>query len=531
MFSLPRQRDKVKNPPEMSRFFKLSKGIHKYIGLALILFLMWMSVSGILLNHPELIADISVPHWLVPSQYKVENWNRSSLIQLFYSKGNPDIAYAGGKQGVWKTADSGKTFQPLTKGFPTSHYYRKTNSVFLWEQEQSLLLAGTNGGLYACNPETEKWRKIPLQERIEPVKKIIRIKNSLVVFSDSRAYASPLPPHEIHFHLLPLTRAENVQQVTLVRLFFDLHDGSVWGLGGRLLFDIAGIILFFLSISAFYSWYYPRKRGREKAQNRPARSKRIRRLFKWFFKYHLKLGIWFAAILLIIGGTGMFMRPPLLAVLADKNVPRIFYPGPLPDNPWDKKIHNALYDAVKNRIIIQATDGLWAGPADFSRPFENADLQIPIFVMGATVFEPYGSGGYLIGSFNGIFHWERATGNSVDILTGQIAKNISSVRPAEKMITGYFKTPAGEEFITAHEQGLLPVGNAEMERRFSMPPEMATYSEPPLWNYLFEIHNGRFFKDLIGSWYILVVPIGSMLFVLITLSGIYDWFYLKVLRK
>ena len=50
----------------------------------------------------------------------------------------------------------------------------------------------------------------------------------------------------------------------------------------------------------------------------------------------------------------------------------------------------------------------------------------------------------------------------------------------------------------------------------------------PLWNYVFEIHNGRFFKDAIGGLYILIIPLGSALLVLITLSGIYDWVYLKV---
>jgi hypothetical protein len=49
--------------------FKISKWLHKYIGLALILFLMWMSLSGVLMNHPDLIAGIYVPRLLVPLQY------------------------------------------------------------------------------------------------------------------------------------------------------------------------------------------------------------------------------------------------------------------------------------------------------------------------------------------------------------------------------------------------------------------------------------------------------------------------------
>ena len=151
--------------------------------------------------------------------------------------------------------------------------------------------------------------------------------------------------------------------------------------------------------------------------------------------------------------------------------------------------------------------------------------------MGATVFEPHGEGGYRVGSFNGIYHWQRANGQSIDLLTGRTAENVSAVRPGDVMVTGYFETPEGEAFINTHEQGILPVGTGERAGRFAMPEEAVTGYRMPLWNWLFEIHNGRFFKGLIGSFYILVVPLGSLLFLLITLSGVYDWVYLNVLRK
>ncbi len=514
----------------MKWLFKKSKWIHKYLGLLLILFLMWMSISGILLNHPELVAHISVPKWLVPPQYPIENWDRSALTQLIYSEHQPDIAYAAGKQGVWKTTDGGKNFQPFMQGFPPSRFYRKTHNLLLLE-DVALLFAGNNQGLFVCNLEKEIWREIPLSDKQESVLRIFKTEASLVVFSNSHAYVSPMPPHPLDFEQVNWSRAGSEPRLSLVRLFFDLHDGKAWGLGGKLLFDAAGLILFFLSISAFYSWYYPWKRRRERQANRRSRPKLMRRMFKWFLKYHLKLGIWAAIILLVIGATGFFMRPPLLAVLTSGSIPAQYYPGFLPDNPWDQKIHNALYDAVEDRIIIEATDGLWSGPSDFSQSFRKIESEVPIFVMGATVFEPYGRGGFLVGSFNGIFHWERATGKSINILTNKEANNISSVKPANKMVTGYFKTPQGEEFITTHEQGLLPVGDATLNNRFQMPRQMHSGYRMPLWNYLFEIHNGRFFKDLIGKWYILIAPLGSLIFVLITLSGIFDWLYLKILRR
>jgi hypothetical protein len=516
----------------MLRFlFKISKWLHKYIGLLLILFLIWMSLSGVLMNHPDLISGISVPGWLVPGQYHIRNWNRSALVDMAFSTKNPDFAYAAGRQGVWKTSDGGRTFTAMQSGLPSSRYYCKTRNLFLWEDQQELLFAGTDGGLFMCNLQDEKWQPVKLGAESEPVRSIFRVKDQLMAVTASNAYASPAPPAAISFEKLPLSRAEQEQSVSLVKLFFDVHYGKAWGLPGLLLFDATGLILFFLSISAFYTWYFPWKRKRLRKQSRLLTNRRSRQLFKTMFKYQLKLGIWISAILLVIGGTGLFMRPPLLAALANGEIPARYYPGFLPENPWYEKIQSALYDDVEDKVIIRAADGFWVGPADFSQPFHQQDLDVPVFVMGTTVFEPYGQGGYLVGSFGGIFHLERASGNSVNLLTNKIEPPVSSFRPAQQMVTGYFKTPQNEEFITAHAQGLLPVADAGLDGRFSMPHELTSDYRMPLWNYLFEIHNGRFFRNWIGNWYILIIPLGSLLFLVITITGIYDWLHLKLIQK
>jgi len=331
------------------------------------------------------------------------------------------------------------------------------------------LLAGTKAGLYDFDFSEQRWRAISLGPEPEPVQKIPRVKDSLLVFTASNAYVAT---QGLEFQPLPLMQLPESRRVSLIKLFFNLHDGRIWGLAGKLLFDAAGLILFFLSLSAFYSWYYPWKRRREKTKRVVKRSRPLRRLFKWFLKYHLKLGIWTAVILLIIGGTGMFMRPPLLVALANGSIPAGWYPGPLPDNPWDEKIQNALYDSVANRVLIATSDGLWAGASDFQQAFERSQLDVPIFVMGATVFEPQGLGGYLVGSFNGLYHWQRSGGRSIDLLTGSVAGEVSSTRPGDKMITGYFTTPDGESYINTHQQGIIRLKTGSGGRTFGMPSEL-----------------------------------------------------------
>ncbi len=510
---------------KLKKIFKLSKWIHKYFGLFLFLFLMWMAITGIFLNHPALIAEFSVPGWCVPSSYHIKNWNRGAFINFVFSEKNPLLGYAGGKKGVWKTTDGGKTFVSLNKGLPSSALYRKTNHLFYEESPYSMLLAGTTGGLYRFDFSKNKWKHVPLGESRDPVRKILRINDDFLVFTESDIFMSKGPPGNLHFKLITPGRIEKKITVSLVRIFFDLHDGKAWGIYGKLMFDTAGLILFFLALSGFYIWYFPKSLKRKKAPKR-----KNKKIFKFFFKYHLKSGIWAALTLLIMAGTGLFMRPPFIAAITGKYLPGIWYPGPTPKNPWDGKIKNALYDHIEKKVIIQTDDGFWAGPADLKKPFAKYNLNVPVFVMGARVFDAYGDKGYLVGSFSGLFLWQRKTGMAVDMMAGKTVTNLSTTRPGRIMVTGYFKTPDGKEFISDYKMGIIPIRQEKYNLTFSMPDDLLKNFDMPLWNYFFEIHNGRIFRDFAGSWYILIIPFGSMLFLAILISGIYDWIYIKILR-
>ena len=331
----------------MQRIFKISKWLHKYIGLVLLLFMIWMGLSGILMNHPDLISSISVPAWLLPPQYTIQNWNRSALIDLVFPNDNPNTAYLAGKQGIWKTVDAGQTFTPFTTGLPNSDYYNKTKDL-LFLEESNQLLAGTDGGLYFCDLNDGIWQEIKIAKEKEKVVKILKIGNQLVAVTPSRIFLSSIENKNFTFQEAHLIRQESEERISLVKLFFDLHDGKIWGLPGKLIFDATGLIIIFLSISAFYTWYFPWQRRRNKDSVLLA-NPQSRKLFKFMFKYHLKIGIWIFVILLIIGGTGFFLRPPLLVALVGSSIPASLYPGFREHNPWEEKIQNALYNTFAKK--------------------------------------------------------------------------------------------------------------------------------------------------------------------------------------
>ncbi len=507
--------------------YRKSRWLHKILGLFLVLFFMWMSVSGIVLNHPEVVANLSVPHWLIPPAYKIKNWNRSSLIGLVYDKQDPATFYVYGKKGVWKTLDSGKTFVPMQKGFPESRYYLKTNHLFFWEGDHPFLLAATDGGLYQAFLKDEIWHKVTLPFEHEAIKKILLAQNKLLVFSESHVFQTVFPAEDLQFTTVPIRRAVKQDRVTLVKLFFDLHDGRVFGLPGRLLMDLVGLILFFMSFSGFYIWFNPWRwrRKRQKSIQMIGRSKI--KFVRSLVHDHLTVGIYVALFFLILGGTAFFMRPPFLAFIADGSVPKHYYPGKLSDNPWEKKIQNALYDAKRRQLIIAADDGIWQGSAQFDQPFKKVHYHVPIFVMGPTVFECR-NGQYLIGSFNGLFRYDPDKDSATNVMSGKTVTTFSNIRPGQWMVTGYFTLPSGETYITTHDRGIIALNQEMKGDYFPVPATMNRNFTLSLWNYMFELHNGRIFQDLIGNLYLLIPPLGAFIFVIITLTGIFDWFYIKL---
>jgi len=522
----------------LKRIFHLSRWFHKNIGLLLILYGILMGVSGIFVNHPDWIAGLSVHRSLVPPQYHPEDFDHGTLSQVVYSNRDQNKAYLAGSEGVWATDDGGYTFQQMQNGFPESRAHRLTNAIHLHEGRINRLIAGTETGLFICDPAEQHWSHIPLGGEIEPVRSILKVNDTILVFTKSAIWQCVPDKADDQYwqfnHINStrlITEDSEAHNVSLILFFFDLHPGKLFGLAGELLFDLIGIIIVLLCLSAFYVWYYPKRSKKQRKTNSAlsANTGFAHSLFRFLFKYHLKIGIWVTPILLIMSATGLFMRPPLLMIPALMTVPASVYPGHPAVESFNERIVRAVHDHANQRIIIEATDGFWATPDDdLSHPFEEIDWPIPIHVMGSTILDTDEKGNLIAGSFSGGFRYERETEKVIDLITDQEAHDVSTMRSAENMVTGYFTTPQGERFITTYHDGLIPLTYAQQNGRFEMPEAMTDQYRMPLWNYMFELHNGRFFRDWIGGWYILVPILGSFLFLVLTITGLFDWLMIKV---
>lgn len=524
----------------LRRIFLISKWLHRYLGLLLFLYLIVVGITGILLNHPTLLSGFSVPRWMVPPSYRIVDWNRGSLKTVVYSEQDSSLGFLAGTEGVWKTTDGGVRFEPMDVGYPSARAKRRTNHLHLMEDgDRSLLLAGTHDGLFGCSLTDETWRHVPLGRDAEEIRKILEIEDRIVVFSQSNAYQSPaaetigdLSFQRVHLQRTKGPATSDTDGISLVRLMFALHGGEIWGLPGRLLIDLVGVVLIFLSASGVYMWYFPRARRwfPRKAGNLPMSETTKRKAYLWMTRYHLDLGALVTVFLMLIAGTALFMPPsPLVLFVVRTTVPREYWPGPLPENPWHEAIGNAAYDAVGGEILIEAKKAIWRGPADFSGPFVKDTARHPISAMGTHVMEVTDDGGLLVGSFSGLFECRPDGKTVIDLSTGKPRKRGRSGPPLGRwMAVGYLETPAGERFVATHKQGILGIDGAETKGRFEMPEAMVRGYRMPLRKFLFEVHNGRIFRDWLGGSYFLISVVGALSLLLIAFTGLYDWVYRRV---
>jgi hypothetical protein len=509
----------------MKKIYKVSKWIHKWISIILSLFLIWMSISGILLNHPEMISGINVPKFLLPSDYDLINWNRSAIIEAKFSESDKKRGYFAGHEGVLMTEDGGYSFKNLNiNGYPESAYYKKTKTISIFESDnQDIVFAGNFGGLYKYINSNNSWEKENLPESNDKVVKVIPYNDSIIVFTDSEMFISKVSNNTMEYKKIPLVRNDENPSMTMIEFFFQLHSGELWGLPGKLVFDIGALILIFLSISGLYIWLFPKYRRFKIKHN----FKKPLNHTGWFYRNHLKIGIWSFALLMIFAVTGLFMRPPLIAVLLDGDIAAKYIPAPNPTNPWKHRIRNAMYDKSTNRIIIDTKDGYWISDSGIYGTFTNELPPVPIFAMGATVLQNDDEGNLLLGSFAGLYKIANSGFYAENVLDAD-APLVSSVRPGANLITGYFKDPSGFEFVTTHFGGLMNVQYPGIKTsRYKMPEFLTENYSMSLWNYLFEIHNGRIFQALIGEYYILIIPLTALMFIMLLITGVFDWLYLK----
>ncbi|PKP49824.1 MAG: peptidase [Bacteroidetes bacterium HGW-Bacteroidetes-1] len=487
------------------------KWIHRWFSLVLGLLLILWAISGIILNHRSLFSNFELNRNLLPPEYRYQNWNNASVrsgLQL-----NSDSLLIYGNIGIWLTDTTFSQYKPFMEGMPKGVDNIKTSRLIITPHGH--LFAGTQTGIYFFQREIQEWIKIALDIHDERITDLTIKNGKLVVLSRSEiflaGYDTAVP--EFIKVLLPAA-SDDDNQIGLFRTLWVIHSGEIFGLPGKIIIDFFALLLIFFVITGYIYFFFPRwikKRKKKKLEyNNLIKSSRFS------IKWHNKLGIWLGGFLILTTLTGMFLRPPLLIAIGNVRVGKIPFSVLNSHNTWHDRLRTIHWNEEGEYWLIGTNDGIYFTDASLKNapaPFLN---QPPVSVMGINVFEPTGKGSYFVGSFNGLFLWQPTLGLVQDYITGEVPnkKNSAGSPLGTHLISGMIRLE-NKLLLFEYNHGLL-------KEKIPMPP--AIQSTPmPLWNVALEIHTARIFQNLIGIFYILIIPIFGISTLLILISGIIIW--------
>lgn len=470
------------------------------------------AVSGIILNHRNTYGKINVSRKYLPSKFQYTNWN-NGLLRGTICLGDSILVYGAG--GIYLTDSLAEDYYDFNAGLPESADSRNIRSI----------VQTPNGHLFAAAPydlytyTDSVWTNIPLDilTGMYPTRlnDLTTRGDTLVVLSRNELLVS-LPPYN-HFQRVTLKQpADYNGKVTLFRVMWLLHSGELFGLAGKIITDILAAILILLSVTGI-------------AISLHSLLPQIRR---FSLIWHERLGRWTIILTLLLCITGWALRPPLLIALVKCKVSPI--PGTIlsTDNPWNDKLRMIRWDNVRSEWLLSTSEGFFT-LSSFSDTPQKDPSAPPVSVMGINVLEKgrqqagtnqAQTDRWIVGSFSGLFVWDRQSGKAYDYYTGEPAPQTAGAPFGKLAVSGYTDDfPFGPVTATYYEGAVVPntesptpafVNSADMPQ----PDEMRTLPIS-LWSLALEVHTGRIYTFMMGAETLLYIFIAGIAIAFILWSG------------
>ncbi len=495
---------------------KLYKKLHKWPGLIIAFLLLYFAITGIIMNHREFFSGIDVSRSSLPNDFRYKNWNNSAI------KGNlilnSDSILVFGNIGVWLTDSTFTNYQSLNNGFPHGSDNRKIFDLHL--STDGNLYAATQFGLFAFYKKNKQWTKFDLDVNIKRFVAIESIGDTLYVLNRSYLFKGKSDGISTHFQKMELKQPiDYSDKVSLFETMWQIHSGEIFGIPGKLFVDVLGLVTIFLSITGIFYFFFPEWIKRRKKKSKTVTS--IVKTNRWSLKWHNKTGAWLFVCLIVLFFTGMFLRPPLLIAIAYSKVSPVKYSHLDQPNPWYDKLRDIKFDELRNEFLLATSEGICYMDKDNLAPIAFK-VQPPVSVMGINVLEPFNDGAYIIGSFSGLFLWHPAHPEIYNYAKGTLYAGNTTGRPVgDFKVTGLITDLNGKQYMIDYDKGAIPLYHDKLFPE--MPNNVLKASKMSLWNLSLEIHTGRFFRFLLGNFYILLVPLSGLVGVIVVLSGYLLW--------
>lgn len=530
------------------------KKYHRWLGLVLSVFMLVFCVSGIILNHREVFSDCEVSRKWLPASYHIKNFNNGVVKGTVVKKSaahslsseNCDSVLAYGCAGVFLTDSRLSTWQDFNAGLPESIDERNVRHV-VKAKDGSLWCAALRD-VYRYDENSHRWKKVELPGNEERIMDVALAKDSMTVVALTRSRVFTIVPfvqygeivkigksssetYRVESRIIPAPKKYE-PKTTLFKLVWHLHSGEFFGLPGKLVVDAIALVLIVLSITGILLFILPYGIRRAKKLAAKARMKRLGKQFAWNMKWHNKIGYVTIVLTLWIAITGMCLRPPLMVPLVLSRLPQAVGED---GNVWQDKLRAIRWDAVQGDWLVSTSEGFLRVDEDFSQaPKMLPDDECPkLSPMGVTVWESDGKGGWIVGSFRGIYRWNpvnHSLNQILDYFTGKPSEETSMIPISDNLVCGYsedflggkplvFDFAKGVEDAKGQAVALCNDEPKTSRNEESMSDLICETAPMSLWNVALELHVGRCYSPFLGPLSDLFVFLSGLLITLVLLSG------------
>lgn len=483
-----------------------AKKVHKYLGIPLCFFLFFAALSGILLNHRDLLQSVDIPRSALPRSYQFVGWNNGAVRGVLRSD---SLAYIYGSAGVWVTDSSlRREAKPMTSGFVSGADEAKIMSMA--RDSAGGVWVASQYRLYKLTPEGTRWVEQPLPSSVHGRLADLQISgDSVLLLSRSLLYRRSLASPE--WTTYELKKPEGYTgKILLFQIVWALHSGEYFGLVGRIIVDLLGLLVMILSLTGiFYTFLRHRleaKKGQEITKKEEDRKHRLAKKLSTNFKWHKTVGRKTFYAVLFVFVTGWVLRPPLMLPLVFTKAQPNRFSSLYSDNPWFDRLRAIRQDKHQGGWLLSTSEGFFK-LKDFSAVPEPWELQPQVSPMGINGFAQRADGSWLVGSFTGLFevHPEQEesirnyfTGESVGEVTMgppvgsfTISGLLAGDNPKEDLVFLYDRGVVGRTDIPGEEAKPFP---------FAPQPEALNESPYSLWQAALELHAGRLYQPFLGTW-------------------------------
>lgn len=530
------------------------KKYHRWLGLVLSVFMLVFCVSGIILNHREVFSGCEVSRKWLPASYHIKNFNNGVVKGTVVKKSaahslsseNCDSVLAYGCAGVFLTDSRLSTWQDFNAGLPESIDERNVRHV-VKAKDGSLWCAALRD-VYRYDENAQQWKKVELPGNEKRIMDVALAKDSMTVVALTRSRLFTIVPFVQYGEIVKIGKSSSETyrveskiipapkkyepKTTLFKLVWHLHSGEFFGLPGKLVVDAIALVLIVLSITGILLFILPYGIRRAKKLAAKARMKRLGKQFAWNMKWHNKIGYVTIVLTLWIAITGMCLRPPLMVPLVLSKLPQAVGED---GNVWQDKLRAIRWDAVQGDWLVSTSEGFLRVDEDFSQaPKMLPDDECPkLSPMGVTVWESDGKGGWIVGSFRGIYRWKpvnHSLNQILDYFTGKPSEETSMIPISDNLVCGYsedflggkplvFDFAKGVEDAKGQAVALCNDEPKKSRNEESMSDLICETAPMSLWNVALELHVGRCYSPFLGPLSDLFVFLSGLLITLVLLSG------------